>query len=200
MSVRVENTSSGWKVIRADSGQQRLFVAAPQRRELILLSTLAEVIAVRRHWVNDIQMTEPCWCEPRCHTSRLDRMIACLLAGPDRIAEERIFICPEIGFAALQRSMVAKHLDHSDLAGLHVIVQRTGPKCNGRVSVEVQSRMMDAPKTFDLVAGVRGSMGIAADFFRSVDEEDLPERKTLPARTREEKPRVALGADQQKRR
>jgi hypothetical protein len=92
-------------------------------------------------------------------------------------------------------TMINKKMNHAEIRGVRAIVQRHGPHNNGRTSCEAQDRTSNPPGGFNLAAGVRNTLGIAADFFGDADGE-LFGKEEPPARTRQDKPRVPLGKPQ----
>jgi hypothetical protein len=194
---KIVDMANGHKCLTMPSGGQRIAVARSNKSEMIIVSQMADVLEVRRHWDPDQASTAPCFCSPRCHSSRVDRMIAVLLRLGALHWEERVFICSEEGWASFQRNLATGEWNPSDIRGWGVLVQRWGAKANGRVTVTPNYRYPSVPPTFDLVAAVRNTVGIAADFFGAVGEVDDADDGP-PARTRRDKPRVPLGTPTRK--
>lgn len=194
---KIADMANGHKVLCMPSGQQRIAVARSQKSEMIVLSTIQDVLEVRRHWDNEQNGSVPCLCNPRCHSSRIDRMIAVLLRLGELHWEQRVFICSEEGWSSFQRNLATGEWDPTDIRGWSVIVQRWGSKSNGRCTVTPSTKHPAVPPTFDLVAAVRNTVGIAADFFGAVGEvdESLDGPPPFPFGL---KPRVPLGTPTRK--
>jgi len=146
-------------------------------QEVILLSTTDSVIGVHRHWNDEIRGTEPCRCEPRCPSHRIDRFAAAILRVDAVTYEERVAVISEQGWAELERWCYREDKT-SEVRGIHMIWNRTGDKANGRVCIKQASRLKEVPLGFDVAPLIRRHLGIAADFFgSSIDDLQEPQPK-----------------------
>lgn len=193
--MHVEKCVDGAQIMRPGVGKQRLYVASSHPGEVMILSDLREVISCHRHHDEVLKKTVPCFCTQPCPTQRLDRFLAVILRTGPTLWDERVMVLPAQGWSSLMTTMVNKNRDHTMIRGARCIVQRHGSTPNGRTSCEYQDCSKNPPAGFDLAAGVRNTLGIAADFFGDSDGE-LFAPAELPARTRSDKPRLPLGKPQ----
>jgi hypothetical protein len=190
--MQIEKRVDGAQVVRPGLGRQRLLVASTHPAEVVVVCDLEEVISCNRHHDENLKKTVPCTCTGPCYSQRTDRFVAVLYRTGPTLWEERVLVLPANGWGSMMSTMLNKHLDHSDIRGLRMIVQRRGDSINGRTTADVQDRVKSIPGGFDLKAGVRNTTGIAADFFGDSDGE-LFAKEEPPARTRQDKPRTPLG-------
>lgn len=191
----VETRLSGQRILRYESGRQPLLVASAAAQEVMWLSSLDEVLRLRRHWVDAIASTEVCHCQPPCGTMRIDRLVAVIKNQGEGRWEERLMILPEDGWRSCERIWLLNYQDRPDLRGVTCIVQRVGERRNGRTTCIPQAfQSGDLPATFDVPAAARHQLHVAADFFGAgCNELEEDEKVIVPARSRQTKPRVPLG-------
>ena len=201
--MQIERRVDGAQIMRPGTGRQRLLVASSHQAEVIIVSRLEDVVSVVRHYDPELSKTVPCTCTGPCYSQRLDRFLAVLYRAGPTIWDERVMILPAQAWFSLISSAVARNLTHDDLVGMRCMLRRVGPTSTGRVSCVVQDRVKAPPAGFNLVAAVRNSTGIAADFFGDSDgshpSTDNP--PTLPIRSDQPcppKPKVDLGKPQRK--
>jgi hypothetical protein len=190
--VHVEKTVDGAQILRPGEGRQRLLVATSHPAEVVVVCDLRDVVSCLRHYDEQLKKTIPCTCTGACYSQRMDRFLAVLYRQGPTIWDERVLVLPANGWSSLVATMLLKHLDHSDIRGIRAIVQRRGDSINGRTTFDVQDRVKAVPAGFNLAAGIRNCTGIAAGFFLDADG-DLFVKEEVPARTRSDKPRLALG-------
>lgn len=196
--MQVEKCVDGAMIMRPGLGRQRLYVASTHPGEVVILSNLAEVISCLRHRDEELKKCVPCQCTHPCYTQRTDRFLAIILRTGPTLWDERVMVLPAQGWSSLMSTMLNKGMNHEQIRGVRCIVQRHGDHANGRTSCEAQDRTSKPPAGFNLAAGVRNTLGIAADFFGDADGE-LFAKEVPPARTRQDKPSVALGRPQKPR-
>lgn len=190
----VEKRADGSRIVRYGPGKQPLLVPSPVRVEFIWLSGLEQVIFLRRHWNSAAEATEPCLCEPRCGSSRVDRLVATLLRTNHDTWEERLLILPEEGWRSFERCWLLQPAVQPSPEGARCLLQRVGPKRNGRTTCLPQDWVKVCPSGFSVVEAAREQLHVASDFFGKGDEMD--EERIPQDKAREGKPRVPLGKPQ----
>lgn len=195
----LEVRADGTRIVRHSPGGQPLLVPGPHKIEFLWLSSLDEIVLLRRHWNTNAEATEPCLCEPRCGSSRVDRLVAALLRTNHDTWEERLLILPEEGWRSFERSWLLQPEKQPDTSGARCHLQRVGPKRNGRTTCIPLDWVKNCPSGFSVVIAAREQLHVAADFFGRGDDELAEEKIELPARTRQDKPRVPLGKPHGKR-
>jgi len=190
--MRIENRVDGASIMRRGDGLQRLCVATSHTQEVLILSRLDRVVSVKRHWSEDKQQTAPCECTQPCSSQRLDRFCESLVRVGPTLWEERLLVLPADAWNCLERTLILKGVASLETAGARCILRRSGDKRNGRTSCEYQDTVRNVPEGFNLVAAMRSSAGIAADFFGDSEGVAFPQ-ELPPARTRQDKPHVPLG-------
>jgi len=161
----VEVRLDGSKILRHPPGGQPLLVAGVGRAEFIWLSTLDQVLLLRRHWDAASESTVACLCEPRCGSSRVDRVVAVILRVDHDIWEERLLLLPEEGWRSFERVWLLQEMLQVDPMGARCTIMRTGSRRNGRVCCVPLNWVAAPPTTFDVAAAARQQLHVAADFF-----------------------------------
>jgi hypothetical protein len=161
----VEVLKSGSKILRHPPGGQPLLTAGVTRAEFIWLSTLDQVLLLRRHWDAASESTVACLCEPRCGSSRVDRVVATLLRVDHALWEERLLLLPEEGWRSFERAWLLLNLQRPCPMGARCTIQRTGSRRNGRTCCVPLDWIDDPPSTFDVTAAARQQLHVSADFF-----------------------------------
>jgi len=190
----VELRPSGAKILRYPPGEQPLLTAGQHKVEFVWLSTLDQVLLLRRHWNQTTEATEACVCNPTCPSSRLDRCVAVALRTNHDTWEERMLLLPEEGWRSFERAWLLQEVPKPHPMGARCHLLRTGSRRNGRTCCQPIEWYPDTPGSFDIAAAARRQLHIAADFFGQT-EADLPAEVNVipPARSRQDKPRVPLG-------
>jgi hypothetical protein len=191
----VEVTKAGTRILRHPPGGQPLLVAGVGRAEFIWLSTVDQILLLRRHWDAASESTVACLCEPQCGSSRVDRLVAVVLRIDHETWEERLLVLPEEGWRSFERAWLLQPVQQPDPLGARCTIVRTGSRRNGRVCCVPLDWVAAPPSTFNLAAAARTQLHVAADFFgRGADAEEpsvLP--VGVPRVDRAEKPRVPKG-------
>jgi len=172
------------------------------KRRWIIISQPEQRISIKRHWNKELSCTEPCTCEPACHSSRDDYFTGALFLMPqptpgDNVAEQVVLHCTEQTARSIY-NLLRIHGDDGDLAGCLVCLQRVGGG-NGRVqvvSVERAKLTHQCPR-IDVGGVLNTRMRLSVDFFgrRFDSDEEHPSTNQVipPARSRSDKPRVDKG-------
>ena len=192
----VEKRADGSRIVRYSPGGQPLLVPSPTRVEFLWLSGLDQMVLLRRHWSAAIEATEPCLCEPRCGSSRVDRLVATLLRTNHDTWEERLLILPEEGWRSFERSWLLNAELQPTPEGARCLLHRVGPKRNGRTTCQPQDWVKVCPSGFSVVIAAREQLHVAADYFGRGDE--LVEDETPQGKASAGKPRVPLGKPQKR--
>lgn len=172
------------------------------RRKWIVTSLATERVQVRRHWNKELGCTEVCQCEPACQTCRDDYFTGALYLmqvgeNNEQSAEQVVLHCTEQTVRSAYNLMRMRR-DDGDLAGTLLCLQRVGGG-NGRVSVVSveRARLTDSRPVIDVAGVVQARLRLSTDFFgRRFDaDEEHPSlnQAMVPARTRDDKPRVPKG-------
>jgi len=195
MLTTVEVRPSGAKILRHAPGEQPLLIAQPRPQEFCWLSTMDQVLLLRRHWNQNTESTEPCLCNPTCGSSRVDRLVAVALRMSHDQFDERLLVLPEEGWRCFERLWLLQPVPQPDTLGAMCVIQRTGTRRNGRTTCVPSSWAANPPGPFDVVAAARRQLHIAADFFgdRGDVEGLIDAGKAEAAALRAAKPRVPLG-------
>jgi len=189
----VEERLDGAKIVRDGPGRQQLLVASTHQEELVIVSGIAEVISVTRHWDTTLDKTVPCECSGPCPSRRLDRFLAVIYRTGPTIWQERLLVLSDQGWHCLIGSLVAKGCPIDAIRGGRCILRRVGNKANGRIECHLQDVVKNVPAGFDVAAAMRGTVGVSADFFGDSEGVTASDQALLPIKTRNQKPRVDKG-------
>jgi len=172
------------------------------RRKWLITSLPPERVQVRRHWNKERACTEVCSCEPACQTMREDYFTGALMLLPggdadEQVMEQVVLHCTEQTVRSAYTAL-RMHRDDGDLAGTILCLQRVGGG-SGRVTVVAVERAVltsNRPR-IDVAGVVQARLRLSTDFFgqRFDDDSDAPHINAVipPARSRNDKPRVAKG-------
>jgi len=195
----VELRPSGSRILRYPPGEQPLLTAGVTKCEFVWLSTLDQVVLLRRHWNQQTEATEPCLCNPICGSSRIDRCVAVALRTSHDVWEERLLLLPEEGWRSFERAWLLQTVQQPDPMGARCSLQRTGSRRNGRTCCVPLDWVDNCPGTFNVLAACRRQLHVAGDFFGQGDEDRDDSGEVKPqGKASEGKPRVAKGRPQRR--
>lgn len=184
------------------------------KRSWLIIGGPEKRIQVRRHWNRERGVTEPCQCEPICHSGREDYFSPALqlMSGPnpeERLWEPVVLHTTETTIRGAYIKMRSGN-DNGDLMGMLITLQRVGGG-NGRVAISGSMRcpVSELWPRIDVGRVLLDRLGVSADFFgRRFDDLDVPalveprldesppinaDQVVTPARSRSDKPRVGKG-------
>jgi len=167
----------------------------------IITSPPIERIQVRRHWNKDRKCTEPCTCEPACHSMREDYFTAALQHLPGASQGESVWepVVLHLTEATVRGiyTYIRTRGDDGDLKGLRVTLSKTGADhSRTRVWMVTRGTVGEGRPLFDVGQVLIRRLGLTVDFFGHKFDDDgkvNDDQVVAPARSRLDKPHVPLG-------